>query len=279
MSPPPSSSSWRVVMAFVAVSVTIMAASSRGDHAPSSSQLPALQSRRVVRTNVSCLPGTHHATRSHTGHVSNFTGVCSQYRDHSCCTATTARSIELNGDRELYGFYLNDCGEVPDACYRYLKLESCFYECDPYLRQWEHPVFAGYVHRVPVCADYCDRWYEACKDVQICSPDFVNDFTFNVTLGRYFCPANHQCRTFEQWYGNARGLCNRQWGTSFFYANDTNCFTMEFSGHNPNACVRNITSDTHAHAENCQLSQDGSAAGRLAASLVVVTAAIVMVVM
>ena len=40
-------------------------------------------------------------------------------------------------------------------------------------------------------------------------------------------------------YGNAQGLCEKMWGTSFVYDEDEkNCMVMTFAGKNPNKDVR-----------------------------------------
>lgn len=73
--------------------------------------------------------------------------VCGMYFFQSVCS-----SIEAQGDRELYNFHWDDCGPIPAECDRYLKFESCFYECDPYIKQWQDPVRPWAVLRVPICA-------------------------------------------------------------------------------------------------------------------------------
>lgn len=95
----------------------------------------------------------------------------------------------------------------------------------------------GYIANVPVCADYCDRWFEACKDDRTCVTDWLGDFDYHPETGRNSCPENSECVTFAEMYGNGRGLCNRMWGNAFFYSEDrNNCTVMSFEDaqSNPN---------------------------------------------
>ena len=40
-------------------------------------------------------------------------------------------------------------------------------------------------------------------------------------------------------YGNAQGLCEKMWGTSFVYdEDDENCMVLTFAGKNPNQDVK-----------------------------------------
>ena len=94
----------------------------------------------------------------------------------------------------------------------------------------------GYIQNVPVCSSYCDAWFDACKDDLTCVENWLEDFDF-AQNGNNSCPVNSTCVTFREMYGNGEGLCNRMWGSAFFYSNDTdNCTVMVFdnSMDNPN---------------------------------------------
>ncbi len=95
---------------------------------------------------------------------------------------------------------------------------------------------SGYIANVPVCASYCDRWFQACKDDLTCVENWLVDFDFAAN-GNNSCPVNSTCMTFSERYGNAEGLCNKMWGNAFIYSRDeTNCTVMSFdsSRSNPN---------------------------------------------
>ncbi|XP_062516842.1 riboflavin-binding protein-like [Corticium candelabrum] len=162
--------------------------------------------------------------------------ACGEYVSLSCCPANVSDAIDRQGDRELYNFHWDDCGTIPDACEQYLKAESCFFECDPYLGPWKGK-WDGTLNKVPICASYCDQWFEACKDVRLCAANWITDFEKNSTTGRYHC-INDTCQTFTQFYQNGKGLCEIMWGDSFQYvADNQNCMVMKFEGDNPNAEV------------------------------------------
>ena len=96
------------------------------------------------------------------------------------------------------------------------------------------PSTSGYISSAPVCASYCDRWFDACKDDLTCVEDWLADFDYTLD-GANACPANSSCVTFREMYGNGEGLCNRMWGSAFFYSQDEdNCTVMAFNGTNPN---------------------------------------------
>lgn len=113
--------------------------------------------------------------------------------------------------------------------------EECFYQCEPMLGYFQIGI-TGYIQHVPVCASYCERWFTACRNDLTCVNDWLADFDF-AEDGVNNCPNNSQCLTFEDRYGDARGLCNRMWGNAFFYSEDEeNCTVMAFDGTmaNPN---------------------------------------------
>ena len=98
------------------------------------------------------------------------------------------------------------------------------------------PGSQGYIAGVPVCADYCDRWFTACQNDLTCVEDWLADFHFD-EHGYNSCPENSNCITFAEMYGDAEGLCNRMWGTAFHYSTDSeNCTVMMFDSSigNPN---------------------------------------------
>ena len=85
---------------------------------------------------------------------------------------------------------------------------------------------------VPVCSDFCDSWYDACKSDQICVENVIEDYNFTVH-GENFCPANKTCKTYEAMYGNGKNLCEKMWAGSYNYtkanADYSNCLRMDGS--------------------------------------------------
>ena len=117
----------------------------------------------------------------------------------------------------------------------HLQDEECFYQCEPMLGYFQTGM-TGHIQNVPVCADYRDAWFEACKDDLTCVENWLRDFTKDVN-GTNIYPINSSCVTFEKMYGSGEGLCNKMWGKVFYYSSDSdNCTVMAFNSSviNPN---------------------------------------------
>ena len=94
------------------------------------------------------------------------------------------------------------------------------------------------VQRVPVCADYCDSWFEACKDDFTCYDNWEEAYN-NASGMPNSCPEDSQCLKFSEVFADGRGLCNRMWGTSYSYSTDMdNCTVMAFDNTMPNPNYR-----------------------------------------
>lgn len=92
-----------------------------------------------------------------------------------------------------------------------------------------------YVRDIPVCASYCDDWFEACKNDMTCVDDWFANFLQALNEGYNTCPAESECMTFEEVFADGRGLCNRMWGGTLVYSEDEdNCTVMEFDPDMPN---------------------------------------------
>ncbi|XP_065828985.1 folate receptor gamma-like [Oscarella lobularis] len=177
-----------------------------------------------------CIPsGYYHKPEPSNETSANFTGACATWKSHSCCTTQTAQLIDARGDRDLYDFHWDDCDTISPACEYYLKAESCFYECSPDLGPYS--AGGGKIRHVPICADYCDAWFEACRSIKLCAANWLEDFVQEKNGTRYHCVNRTQaaCRTFEQTYTNGKGLCEIMWGQSFRYETSTSatCFRMD----------------------------------------------------
>ena len=106
-------------------------------------------------------------------------------------------------------------------------------------------LFAG----IPICASVCDRWYEACKNDQICVENVLTDYNFT-EHGENFCPKDKPCVTYEKMYGSGKALCEKMWGKSYVYTKEntdsSNCMVMWFNGDNPNRYVK-FSTRTHSN--------------------------------
>lgn len=80
------------------------------------------------------------------------------------------------------------------TCERYIKNEECFWQCEPNLIKWH--VKEGALEGVPVCAKYCDDWFDACKDDFTCAEDWLSDFNYSSNV--YSCPTASKCLKFSK---------------------------------------------------------------------------------
>lgn len=92
---------------------------------------------------------------------------------------------------------------------------------------------APYIQGVPVCSNYCDSWFEACKNDSTCFDNFEEAY-INASGMPNNCRSS-QCRTFREIFVNSKGLCDRLWGPVYKYSTDlNNCTVMEFDSGMPN---------------------------------------------
>jgi folate receptor len=91
----------------------------------------------------------------------------------------------------------------------------------------------GNIQNVPICAEYCDAWFDACQDDFTCFENWLEEY--DPSLGITTCPASFTCRTFRDVYRDGRGLCDTIWGTVYAYSADAdNCTVMAFNNTLPN---------------------------------------------
>lgn len=76
---------------------------------------------------------------------------------------------------------------------------------------------------VPICAKYCDEWFDACKSDYTCVQDWFGGF--NITNSIYSCPTNSPCRTFQE-VSNDFVFVG---GLVFAKAVQAQCVTLDFS--------------------------------------------------
>ena len=91
----------------------------------------------------------------------------------------------------------------------------------------------GNIQNVPICAEYCDAWFDACQDDLTCFENWLEEY--DPSLGIANCPAPFKCHTFHEVYRDGRGLCDTIWGTVYAYSTDAdNCTVMAFNNTMPN---------------------------------------------
>ena len=89
------------------------------------------------------------------------------------------------------------------------------------------------IRNVPICMDYCDAWFDACKDDRTCFENWLEEYEDAFSLTN--CSAPYTCHTFREVYRDGKGLCDRIWGSAFAYSTDAdNCTVMAFDNSMPN---------------------------------------------
>ncbi|XP_068095656.1 riboflavin-binding protein-like [Hyperolius riggenbachi] len=156
----------------------------------------------------SCLHGTHHKAAPSPEH-----GMleCQLYSDSSCCHANFTKQISSSPVIKVDNFYWNRCGNLSKACENYMKKIECFYQCSPSAAHWVHPNMSVAIQHVPVCRDFCDSWFEACRSDLVCAHNLITDWTIDES-GNH---CKNDCIPFEQMYVNGTDLCESAWGFSF----------------------------------------------------------------
>ncbi|CAG7835357.1 unnamed protein product [Allacma fusca] len=190
-----------------------------------------------------CLDGENHKRKP--GPEDALHGHCSPWVNRSCCTEDTAQLIHHG---VLYNFDWDHCKNVKnmsDECRKHFNWDHCFFECSPNVGPWlvkipDMKTRNESYFEVPLCANECDSWFEACKNDYTCTDNWLKNFEWK-KVGRNkkrtnVCPAESTCKTFKEIYQTADNFCERVWDHSWKYtSNDQPCMKMWFDGpENPN---------------------------------------------
>lgn len=174
----------------------------------------------------------------------NFNSVCAVYGSAQCCTAAYTNDVTASESRIYPGWSFDQCPiEQPRGisarCRRFHEYQECSYGCDP------NPLFTRMYQglpgapAVPLCAAYCDEWYDSCKNDYTCN-DVWKAFVpggwptepANNSLGYKFSscasgqaanpPTLGKCRTYEDVFGSGKEMCTRLWSPATYnYSTDT----------------------------------------------------------
>ena len=170
--------------------------------------------------------------------------------NQSCCTAAYSNALQ-GGLTNLYANWSYDyCGTISDRCRAFLYWEEAAFQCDPFLAQYSDPTsLYGSLVGVPLCASYCDDWWDACRYDSTCATNWATNFPTDANYN-YGCAAGDTypadgsgppvCSTFASRFpGRGRDLCTNMWGSTFTYStNASSCLSMYFyTAANPNAAA------------------------------------------
>ena len=188
---------------------------------------------------------------------------CSSWSQESCCKVNVSDEIALHGNKNFYNFHFDLCGDPSPECGKFLMDEECFYHCEPYLAEFLDPEHAkqGFVKGIPICARYCDAWFNACKNDLTCARNWLLDFDFSDEMENS-CKANYTCKTFEELYTDGKDLCESMWGSAFIYETSENCMVMKFDKNcpiNPNRCGHKNYTCTREDHDLCHIQNTSDA--------------------
>jgi len=129
---------------------------------------------------------------------------------------------------------------------------ECFYRCSHNTIYWENPAFPSAMLKAPICASFCNDWFDACKDDLTCAKNWLTDF--NTTRPGDANTCINPCRNFSTYYSGGKELCENMWGSSFEYK-ETDCLQLNFTSPNPNdQLVEKLFGDVKSRACACTAS-------------------------
>lgn len=177
-----------------------------------------------------CLPGNNH--KKYASAEENLL-ACKAYKNNSCCTSDFTRQLVNSPIKSIYNFSWTPCNNTLSArCEAFLVLIECFYRCSPDAIYWENPDFPSAIKKAPICASFCDEWYDACRDDLTCGRNWLTDFNVSAD-GVNTC--KQPCRNFSAYFTNGKDLCEGKWGQTFVYKeNDVDCLKMNITSPNQN---------------------------------------------
>ena len=175
-----------------------------------------------------CLPGEKHKEVP-TPEDSLY--ACHAYKEHLCCTSDFTKQLANRPIRKIGNFSWTPCNKpLSPKCEDFLIGIECFYRCSHNAFFWENPNYPSAILNAPVCARFCDDWFDACKEDLTCAKNWLTGF--NITAdGVNTC--KQPCRNFSDYYSDGKDLCENMWGSSFMYK-ETDCLQLNFTGPNPN---------------------------------------------
>uniref|UniRef100_A0A8C5Q4C5 Folate receptor-like domain-containing protein n=1 Tax=Leptobrachium leishanense TaxID=445787 RepID=A0A8C5Q4C5_9ANUR len=88
---------------------------------------------------------------------------CQQYSSNACCSSDHFHAEPVSP------FPWDQCGPLSSRCEAQISKVECMYLCSPDIAAWHNPESNSGIKELPLCSEFCDQWFEACKDDLICS--------------------------------------------------------------------------------------------------------------
>ncbi|KAK6484406.1 riboflavin-binding protein-like [Huso huso] len=155
------------------------------------------------------------------------------------------------------------CGKLSEKCEVFMKKIECFYQCSPHAAHWINPNYTVGILLAPLCLNFCDNWFEACKDDLTCARNWLTDFDWNYD-GNH---CRNSCVPYSQMYKNGRDLCQSMWGQSFTVS-ESPCRCLRLDGRDEVVMKyllpdkdTDSSEEVHSDERSCQLEGLGEVAG------------------
>jgi len=181
--------------------------------------------------------------------------TCGSYYSSSCCTMSYVKAVAAGPDQIYAGWSFNHCGKTMSSkCRAYMEAQECSYGCDLRLSQRYYNLYNAPANftSIPVCASYCDAWFDACADDVTCSYNWGTWPTIGTGSSLYICNTTptdasyvtsspsgvpfQTCKTFRETFRNSRGLCGNGgsfpssdaglWNNAYTYSTASNCYAF-----------------------------------------------------
>ncbi|XP_061488830.1 riboflavin-binding protein-like [Rhineura floridana] len=167
-----------------------------------------------------CLEGAGHKRRPT---QEKYLQECTLYAKSSCCHAGITEELAHSPVITINTTYWNRCGNLSKLCESYMKKIECFYRCSPYAAHWAHHQYADAIVSVPMCQNFCNDWYEACKNDLTCVNNWLTDWEID-EKGENHC--KNECIPYREMYANGTDICESMWGDSL-KVSDSPCLCLQ----------------------------------------------------
>ncbi|XP_066271707.1 uncharacterized protein [Branchiostoma lanceolatum] len=166
--------------------------------------------------------------------------VCSPYAYGSCCTVELDRHLTVRPVDGVDKFCWNRCGTLSPQCENFMIDLECFNKCSPDISRMSIPTDSG--STVPICASFCHRWFDACRNDVTCVANWRTDWEMD-DQNNNNCPEGSSCKTFDEMYGDAQTLCETFFGSEFQYNSTDRCVDIPLHS----SPVQDQDSGEHSH--------------------------------
>lgn len=124
-------------------------------------------------------PGVTNHKEAPSDESATFT-ECLPFRQNACCKESTVENATVINQAYGAEYRWDRCGKLSPECERFFVQEACLYECDPnaglYRKFPPKAVLADptlaeeawAIQRMPIKGDYCDAWFESCRQQLFC---------------------------------------------------------------------------------------------------------------